>query len=213
VIDIDLQTDNRPRNQSAEHWELSNRALRWLGARCTGRGVRGGVGVPVTNAYIADAVGIAGFQHRFLKTYLRAAGLQARTYYAGKVAGDIDNEFGCIFEAKVSRADFLSTFRTGEHLANRHVPVAHLHWCVVPAGLISVDELPPFWGLLEAKGRGLSEQRAPMIQPMTSEQLDRLAYQILWYADHSRAWLAISTCPQCLGPIEHDGIIESKVVK
>ena len=192
-----------PRNQSIEHVELSSRCLRWFAARATGRGIVGATEIRIADGYVCDAVGIGGFQHRYLVRYLVASGLREKKFVGETVNGDIFNEFACIFEVKVTRADFLSTFGPSHQHANRKSPIGSLHWCVAPKGLIDASELPGFWGLLEASGRGLRQQKAPQITQVSEPTIHKFAYDIMTQGQFRKArWLNIPTCPQCLTDYE-----------
>jgi hypothetical protein len=65
-----------------------------------------------------------------------------------------------LIEVKVSRADF----RADANKVFREFPatgVGLYRYYMTPAGLLTPDELPDRWGLLEAKGRSVSVVRAP----------------------------------------------------
>jgi hypothetical protein len=90
-----------------------------------------------------------------------------------------------LFEVKVSRPDFLSTFgpnHKAEH-GNRHHAVASLHWVVTPAGLLNTDDravLPGWWGLLEQAGTGLREVRPPRLIEVEQKMWAHLHFALLW---------------------------------
>lgn len=192
-----------PKNQSEEHAELASRCLRWFAARSTGRGIVGAKEIEVAHGYIADAVAIGGFQSRFLDTYLSRSGIIRKWFNGGKFVGDINNELPCVFEVKVSRSDFVSTFGDSVKHANRKEPIGSMHWCVTPKGLISPHELPDFWGLLEASGQGLSETRMPRVFVVSEATIHKFGYDILKYGGRRAAgWLNIPVCPNCLNAAE-----------
>ena len=177
----------RLHNQTAEHQELSARALRWLAARATVKGIVGATEIALRRDYVADAVAIASFQERLLRRYLKT-----------DTTCHMMNEFVCVFEVKVTRADFLGTFGPSAKHNNRQQPVGTMHWIVVPKGLVEPYEAPPFWGLLEASGRGLSEKRAPRVFPYDTSAVHAAAYQLLVYGERRAAtWTAIPVCPEC----------------
>ena len=60
-----------------------------------------------------------------------------------------------VVECKVSRADFLAD-REKPFRRNPELGMGCERLYLVPAGLIAADELPPRWGLLEAKGREIT---------------------------------------------------------
>jgi hypothetical protein len=160
---------------SVEHNELSAKALTWLGYRATGKGIRGACEVFLGDGYVADAIAFFSPQYRYLEEYCRPAGIDPAKHLAYWL---------CVFEAKVSRADFLSTFgpTPGDHV-NRHRPVGHMHWCVTPRGLIDPAELPLFWGLLEQSGGGLREVRMPAISSIPEPAMDHIAHILIWKPD------------------------------
>lgn len=175
---------------SAQHNQLAVLALNWLRNKTTLKGIRGTTEVFLDQGYVADAVALCSLQNRFFQRYCEHSKLEPMTGYPryqedkGKVVyetrGDVGNYFACIFEVKVSRADFLSTFGKGKNHANRHEAIGSLHWCVTPKGLIKPDELPDFWGLLEPYGSGLTEKSIPTINILTDEALFIFAHQLIW---------------------------------
>jgi len=94
--------------------------------------------------------------------------------------------FSCIFEAKASRGDFLSTFNDSKKHKNRKEPIANLHWCVAKKGVCEACELPDFWGLLLVSGVGLSEKRKPKICLKEKEHYDKFAHQLIWPMQKAR---------------------------
>lgn len=163
---------------SSEHIDLSDRCLRWVATRSTARGIRGGREVYVARNYVADALCVGSLQHRHYRRYKPSP----------KSIADLSDAWGYwafLFEVKVSRSDFLSTFgpsRKPLH-ENRHQPVASLHWVVTPAGLLSTGDrvvLPAWWGVLEQSGQGLREIRKALLRDVTQPLLDHLHYEILW---------------------------------
>lgn len=169
---------NPPRNQSAHHFALCQRCLPWFASRSTRRGIHGALEVRVADGYVCDALAIGAFQDRFIRNYAKRSGLERRG-----TADDVWAEWcelACVFEIKVTRADFLSTFSGGPKHENRHVPLGSLHWCVTPRGLIQGDELPEWWGLLEQSGGGLAEQKSPRLFKIGEATLHSFAYELLW---------------------------------
>jgi len=155
---------------SNRHIELQNMLRRWIGNRSFKM-----CGLPEANVvgYIADFVAIAGMHDEHHTRYTRHSGL-TKKYMSSrltderleqKVFGDIDRWYVCVFEAKVSRADFLNTFG-GEktpHAEARMKPVGTAHWVVAEKGICSPEELPEFWGLLVPYGTGLTELKMPKL--------------------------------------------------
>ncbi|MCJ7483901.1 MAG: hypothetical protein MUO31_13160 [Thermodesulfovibrionales bacterium] len=190
---------------SDKHDELAIMALTWLSNKVTGKGMRGTTEVCLSQGYVADAVAICSLQYTYNSMYIEHSGykpaIMNRTYNreTGKidtiVRGDkIDNYYACIFEAKASRSDFLSTFNDKEKHLNRRFPIGSLHWCVANKGVCGPDELPDFWGLLETYGSGLTEKKRPLIKILTSEQLDKIAHALLWPLQAGRKYFICKIC-------------------
>lgn len=159
------------------HNILSEMALRWLNCKVTGRGLRGGYEVPIVAGYVADAVGLCAFQSRFCDLYIGDKNYKRINPYCV-----IRPEVACIFEAKATRSDFLSTFGKSNQDPNRATPVGNLHWCVCGRGIAKPEELPDFWGLLSVRGTGLTEHKRPLFMPTSEATIHQIAYQVLWYA-------------------------------
>ncbi len=187
-----------------KHNELALLGLTWLQNKATAKGMRGTTEVTLDQGYVADAVVLCRLQNCFFKRYCEHSHLTPITGYGildkakGKVVykweGEVDNYFACIFEAKASRSDFLSTFNDGEKHKNRHKPIGNLHWCITPKGLVRPDELPDFWGLLEPYGAGLTEKKIPLINLLTNAEIDRIAHQLLWPLQASRGYTICQKC-------------------
>lgn len=78
-----------------------------------------------------------------------------------------------LIEVKVSRADFLADAKK-RHREQPKDGMGVYRYFMAPAGLISVGELPPKWGLLEVTARGHIKPRAghvllPNIRPKNEE--------------------------------------------
>lgn len=169
-----------------KHNELALKALTWLKYRITNKGMRGTTEVSLDRGYVADAVAICSLQYRFFRFYTKMSFPEARPFNV--------NYFACVFEAKSSRADFLSTFNLSEKHQNRHKPIGNLHWCVTPKKLIKPDELPDFWGLLEEKGGGLTEIKKPALNIIENSQLDIIAHNLLWAIQARRNYIHCCKC-------------------
>lgn len=75
------------------------------------------------------------------------------------------------FEAKVSRADFLGELKK-PHKAEAVARYCDRWWIVLgDRAIAEPDEVPPAWGILAARGTGLTEVRAA--QKLNPEPLDR----------------------------------------
>ena len=171
-----------------KHNQLTMMGPTWINNKVTRKGMRVATEVCLDRGYIADAVALCSLQNRFFQRYCSYSRKQPKTgnihIIDGKREytwhGDVINYFACVFEAKATRADFLSTFGTGPKHVIRHSPIGSLHWCVTPRQLIKAEELPDFWGLLEESGRGLIEVKMPKINILSEQELDRIAHQLIW---------------------------------
>lgn len=161
--------------RSKLHDDLSARALRWVAARATRAGIRASTEVYLDREYVADAAAVGMLQSRFR----RALGCPADYCPAA-------SHWLMIFEVKVARADFLSTFGDARPAyGDRAMPVGSCHWCVRAKG-VKTCELPTFWGVLEQSSTGLREVRRPLVYDIAPETLHRAGYAILWAASSDR---------------------------
>lgn len=187
---------------SDKHMKLTCLAGTWLANRVTRKGLRGTTEVAIDRGYVADFAALCSLQNRFFQAYCSYSHRSPRIYRLVvvdgtrryEVAGTVENYLACVFEAKASRADFLSTFGPGSKHAKRREPVGSLHWCVTPRGMIVADELPEFWGLLEERGAGLREVRKPKINVLTDARVDEIAHKLLWPLQARRQ---TTTCENC----------------
>ncbi len=161
--------------KSELHCELAHRALVWLEGRATGRGIRGCEEICLKAGYVADSVAISGLTHSNEKLFL---GSEYRRKDGNNASG-IADDYVFIFESKVSRADFFNTFKRGNHLGDRMLPVGNFHFVVTPKNMIKAEEVPEFWGLLEQRGTGLGIVKMPTFKEISEQQLHEVAYDIL----------------------------------
>ncbi|MFA5376550.1 MAG: hypothetical protein WC455_12460 [Dehalococcoidia bacterium] len=156
-------------------------ALVWLGAKVTGRGMRGATEVILGNGYVADAVAICSLQMRFYHEFLQ---LKPIICTAGHITAEqqaelssrVEDDFIFVFESKVSRSDFLATFKTN---GTRHEPIGNIHFLVSPKDLC-VDELPDWWGWLIPAGNGLTIKKMPRYIRQSNSTRDSIAHSLLW---------------------------------
>lgn len=164
-----IQIKREAKNQTELHSELAHRAIRWIVNRSTGRGMQTGIEIPITLGYVVDALAIGDLQMRF------------DSYFKGNEGHPIE-DYIFLFEAKTSKTDFNNTFRqNGNTHDNRLKPIANLHWIVTPKNLVNIDEVPEFWGLLEASGQGLREIKRPRFCKMELNEIYRIGYTLLRY--------------------------------
>lgn len=181
--------------QSKSKWlhdDLAAKAVKWIGNRATGRGLCGGNEILVTDSYIADALLIGSLQGRHFDHYNPRQNKRTRGLDRSLETND---DWIYIFESKVSRADFLNHFNKNKP-SNRTNPEGSLHWIVTPKNLVTVDEVPEFWGLFEARGNGLTERKRPILQGITDEQYLKITHNILWNSSIQK-YRDIKICPDC----------------
>ncbi len=172
---------------SDRHTELQNMVTRWIRNRSFKM-----CGIPEFNAvgYIADYFAIAGMHDEHHTRYTERSGL-TKQYMSSRsvngewvreIFGDIDRWYACVFEVKVSRADFLNTFGNREllHSKARKEPVGTAHWVVAEKGICQPEELPDFWGLLVPYGTGLTEKKMPKLNVLPESTLHAFAFDLLW---------------------------------
>ena len=180
-----LYMNKLPGNVSRMHYHLSTLAERWLRHRVTQRGLRSSHELQVGNGYIADYVALGSFQQVYERRYWynHHRDNLYRSIGDGQLRSQRNLTDIMIFEVKASRADFMSTFggKVKNGHKNRHYPVGSHHWIVAPKGLITINEVPTFWGLLETSGRGLREVIKPYWFDVTREDELGFANTILWY--------------------------------
>lgn len=174
---------------SIRHIELQNMVATWIGNRCIKM-----CDLPECNAvgYIADFVALARMNDSEHEKYCRFSGLEAMSMshiWQGKglpfkdvINGDIDRHYVCVFEVKVSRADFLNTFggKDTSHAKARMEPVGTAHWVVADKGICEPEELPDHWGLLIPYGSGLTEKKMPKLNILPESHIHAIAFDMLW---------------------------------
>jgi len=144
--------------------------------------------------YVADFVAIARMNDTPHERYCRRSGLKPMSMCRvwdgvgpaatceNVIRGDIDRHYVCVFEAKVSRADFLNTFggTDSPHAKARMEPVGTAHWVVADKGVCKPDELPDFWGLLEPYGTGMTETKMPKLNILKESIIHSFAFDMMW---------------------------------
>lgn len=180
---------------SKRHLELQNMVATWIGNRSFKM-----CGLPECNVvgYIADFVAIAGLWDEAHTKYTRHSKLTKKYMSSSydkqmnltrETRGDIDRYYVCVFEVKVSRADFLNTFgdKGSAHAKARMKPVGTAHWVVADKGVCQPEELPEFWGLLEPYGSGLTEKKIPQLNVLTDSAIHSMAFDMLWLQMNCRS--------------------------
>lgn len=179
---------------SARHKELQSMAERWI---CNRSFKMCGVTEANCVGYLADFVAIAGMNDAEHTRYTRLSGLTKKYMnpqysmkkymdymesQTRKVFGDIDRWYVCVFEVKVSRADFMHTFNGKDtpHAKARMKPVGTAHWVVADKGVCKSEELPDFWGLLTPYGAGLTELKVPKLNILPDSRIHAIAFDMLW---------------------------------
>ena len=78
-----------------------------------------------------------------------------------------------LIECKVSRADFFSDFKKRQRLF--HNSMGAYRWYLTPPGLVTVEEVPIGWGLLELRGSRIYRVRASLaFDPNYQEEIKLL---------------------------------------
>lgn len=174
---------------SKRHIELQNMIRTWIGNRSIKMAAISECNIV---GYVADFVAITRMNDAPHERYCRFSGLKARSMshvWQGKglplkdiIRGDIDRHYVCVFEVKVSRADFLNTFSGKEspHAKARMEKVGTAHWVVAEKGVCEPNELPEHWGLLTPYGGGLSEKKMPKLNILSEEQIHSMGFDMLW---------------------------------
>ncbi len=177
---------------SERHNELTSLAIKWLTNRSFK--IRG-----VTEAnfvgYSADYAAIAGMYDSEHSKYTRLSGLTKKYMipaYGDKeyqIKGEMDRWYVCVFEVKVSRADFLNTFggQKTPHAKARMAPVGTAHWVVADKNVCKPEELPEFWGLLTPYGSGLTEKKMPKLNVLPDSTIHAMAFDLLWLQMNTRS--------------------------
>ena len=171
---------------SDRHTELRNMAATWIGNRALKKCAL--PEAPIVG-YAADLVVVAGMNGAEHSKRARHAGLQKKTMVGRyEVRGDLDRWWICVFEIKVSRADFLNTFggKDSPHAKARMVPVGTFHWVVADKGVCKPEEVPDFWGLLTPYGSGLSERKVPKVNVLSEADLHSIAFDLFWMSQNYR---------------------------
>lgn len=174
------------------HYELTRRVRGWMRRRATGAGFEWASEVYLAQGYVADAVVIGSFQHRFWLEVTHSSLPEWRE--RGSMTPEPE-KLVIVFETKVSRSDFLSTFHSGRE-GNRATPIGNLHYLIIPDGLQCVDHLPGWWGILQKSGNGLRQVRAASFCDATDAQLHHAAFRVLFARARN------PRCFICLGQTE-----------
>lgn len=197
--------------RSIKHDTLGQMGLTWLKCRCGS--FRGAPEIRISNGFVVDAACLCVMYHGEFARRCSEWGLAPKTFtysvsesnwMSRDEKGDIPDYFGCVFEAKATRADFLSTFggRDNSH-GNRMNPVANLHWIVAEPEVCKPEEVPAHWGLLIRRGRGLSEKKPPKYIRMEEVDLLRMSDRILWKG-HWWTNICLPSCPNCDGQVQYE---------
>lgn len=191
------------------HIELTRRVRPWMRRRVTGAGLDYATEVYLAKSYVADAVVIASLQHRFLvETSSPNHRWRTATDPLHSTHSILPEKLVVVFETKVSRSDFLATFRprnTPEpcNTTDRTQIVGNLHYLVTTREIKCDDYLPPFWGVLCKSAGGLEQRRPAQFQDIPEERLYHAAFRVLLAsARNPRCFICLQgiadqTCRQC----------------
>lgn len=171
---------------SNQHELLKARAMAWLSSRATPKGMRAGTEVHVSDGYKADVVAFADVTGKFDKKLLELS-------YGSYPDPPMQplGPYAWIFECKISRSDFLSTFGYDATGRNERDPSpalnpkgrarvrGNVHLCVT-TGDFEVEELPDWWGHLALYGSGLTIKSMPRYCSAPPIGIVRLHERVLW---------------------------------
>lgn len=102
-----------------------------------------------------------------------------------------------VVEVKISRADFLAD-AAKPHRKNPATGMGAYRYFLAPAGVISVEELPAKWGLIEVTPRGHMKVRAGHL--LADTRFGNSATEDVWRHEHN--WNAeICTLAMCLNRV------------
>ncbi len=205
-------------SRSDRHIELQNIVKRWIGNRSFKM-----CGLPEANVvgYVADFVAIAGMHDQYHTRYANFSGLEKKYMssrltdegWEQKIFGDIDRWYVCVFEVKVSRADFLNTFgdKNSPHAKARMEPVGTAHWVVAEKGICKPEELPEFWGLLTPYSTGLTEKKIPKLNVLPDSSIHAMAFDMLWLSmNYRRSYFNQMVDMAKIMALLHQAIIRNK---
>lgn len=191
------------------HTELTRRVRPWIRRRVTGAGLDYATEVYLAESYVADAVVIASLQYRFLLETSSPSKHPWRSTCDPLHSSHsiLPERLVIVFETKVSRSDFLATFRPRRSKpcssTNRSNSVGNLHYLVTTDDIKCDDCLPPFWGVLCKSGGGLKQVKSAQFQDISQERLYHAAFRVLLAsARNPRCFICLQsiadeTCRQC----------------
>jgi len=175
---------------SDKHIALTHESIGWLARNRSSSGVRAatefswfaeGKGVIYDAAALCwyarrDLLKIVGNEYANCRFDLKDPGPTGRGNYVA-----------CVFETKVSRSDYLSTFGPSKQPR----PLAgNLHWIVLAKKVASPSEIPSPWGALVEFGRGpmlrLREVKRPSLVQVNRDQLAVFTETMLWLQGRKR---------------------------
>jgi hypothetical protein len=107
----------------------------------------------------------------WLRRYRCGVVLSEQACVSGEMPDAIGWKRAChsvLVECKISRADFLAD-RNKPFRQTPHLGVGSERFYLVPKALVRLEELPPGWGLLEYRNRGIETVRASKKNLRTEE--------------------------------------------
>lgn len=107
-----------------------------------------------------------------------------------------EDEGSVVVEVKVSRADYLAD-RAKAHRLNSGLGMGLYRYYMAPEGIISVQELPPSWGLVEVSPKGV-------LRVLASHVTVKRAEQAAWRHERAidREWLLLASMLSRVGNVE-----------
>jgi hypothetical protein len=95
------------------------------------------------------------------------------------MVSQLPSGYVCDWEIKLRTSDFRADFKKRKHVHLKHKGYGRCHcpnyfWFVAPAGVVPVDEVPEYAGLLELRGNRPTDfttvKRAPLLHKNMEEQ-------------------------------------------
>jgi hypothetical protein len=107
-----------------------------------------------------------------------------------------EDEGSVVVEVKVSRADYLAD-RAKAHRQDGTLGMGLYRYYMAPAGIISVQELPQRWGLVEVSSKGV-------LRVLAGHVTVKRAEQAAWRHERAiaREWLLLASMLSRLGNVE-----------
>ena len=103
---------------------------------------------------------------------------EPQRYAWEKLYKPLDRLMTCLVEVKTSRPDFRGDRKW------KMTPPTDLAYLATPPGIVSREEWPEGWGILELRGQVVAQLRVPTARMATPEQHFSVVYQLAICCDH-----------------------------